>query len=52
MDLGERTFDIFLIPLLRAVTRAATASNQTTLVDHRAVQGHSYAEVRMHWDRP
>jgi len=48
MDLGEHTLDGYIFPLLRTVSRAATASNQTTLVDHRAVQSHSCAGVRIH----
>ena len=48
MDLGGHTFDICLIPLLRTITGAATAGNQTTLVDHCAVQGHSYVKVKIY----
>ena len=37
---GQRwihTIDIRIIPLLRTVTGATTAGNQTTLVDHCAI---------------
>lgn len=47
MDLDGLTLNIRLVPLLRVVTRATTASNQTALVDYRAIQSHGYAQVRI-----
>lgn len=42
---NERALDILLLPFLPAIVRAASASNQTALVNDRAVKRHRYFKV-------
>jgi hypothetical protein len=43
---NERALDILLLPFLRAIVRAASASNQTALVNDRAFKRHRCSKVK------